>query len=209
MPPTRYAPAHHGDQPTLNQSPAPAEPEIEFGRFRVLPRQRELLADGAPVELGARAFDILLALIEANGSLVTKEELLNRVWPNRIVEENNLTVQILALRKALGDDRGVIRTEYGRGYRLLTARAQPPLQAPTPRTTTESRRRDRRTAHDRSTQCVLSGASGGTVPASSPRSSENGVSDGFGPKSRWQMRRPRATDRYSRAFLVRAGRAVA
>jgi DNA-binding winged helix-turn-helix (wHTH) protein len=132
MPLTRYAVDHPGNQPTLSRhhGPATVEPIIEFGRFRVLPRRRELLADGLPIELGARAFELLLALIEANGSLVTKEELLNRVWPHRIVEENNLTVQIVALRKALGRDRSVIRTEFGRGYRFLAAHAQSPLRAP-------------------------------------------------------------------------------
>jgi DNA-binding winged helix-turn-helix (wHTH) protein len=127
MPLTRYAPIQLGNRPALSQRPDPAavEPIIEFGRFRVFPRRRDLLADGLPVELGARAFALLLVLIEADGSLVTKDELLDRVWPDRIVEENNLTVQILALRKALGADRDVIRTEFGRGYRLLAARARP------------------------------------------------------------------------------------
>jgi DNA-binding winged helix-turn-helix (wHTH) protein len=126
MPLTSYAPLHRDNRSTVSQRPDAAAVEriIEFGRFRILPRRRELLADGQPVELGARAFDLLLALIEADGSLVTKDELLDRVWPGRIVEENNLTVQILALRKALGGDRNVIRTDYGRGYRLLTACAQ-------------------------------------------------------------------------------------
>jgi DNA-binding winged helix-turn-helix (wHTH) protein len=126
MPVTRYAPIHHGNRPTLSRGPvlATVEPIIEFGHFRVFPRRRELLADGAPIELGARAFDILLALIEADGLVVSKEELLNRVWPNRIVEESNLNVQILALRKAFGGDRNVIRTEYGRGYRFLAACAR-------------------------------------------------------------------------------------
>ena len=58
-----------------------AEAAIEFGRFRVLLRRRRLLADGVPVELGTRAFDLLLVLLEADGALVTKEELLRRVWP--------------------------------------------------------------------------------------------------------------------------------
>jgi len=55
-----------------------ADAAIEFGRFRVLLRRRRLLADGVPVELGTRAFDLLLVLLEADGALVTKEELLNR-----------------------------------------------------------------------------------------------------------------------------------
>ena len=65
-------------------SPAGAE-TLEFGRFRVLLRQRQLVADGVPIELGTRAFDLLLALLEADGSLVTKDELLSRVWPGIVV----------------------------------------------------------------------------------------------------------------------------
>lgn len=95
-----------------------AEPAYGFGRFRALPRSRMLVADGAPVELGNRAFDVLMALIEARGALVTKDELLNRVWPGTIAEESNLHVQISALRKALGDDRSIILTVSGRGYRF-------------------------------------------------------------------------------------------
>jgi DNA-binding winged helix-turn-helix (wHTH) protein len=131
MPLTRYAPIHQDSRSMRSQrlEPAAVEPIIEFGRFRLFPRRRELLADGLPIELGCRAFDLLLALIEADGLLVTKDELLNRVWPGRVVEENNLNVQILALRKALGSDRNVIRTEFGRGYRFLAACAQP---RPTP-----------------------------------------------------------------------------
>jgi predicted ATPase/DNA-binding winged helix-turn-helix (wHTH) protein len=91
---------------------------FSFRRFRLLARTRELLADGAPVALGSRAFDLLLALIEARGALVTKDELMNRVWPNTIVEENTLQSQILALRKALAEDRGLVLTVPGRGYRF-------------------------------------------------------------------------------------------
>ena len=94
---------------------------IRFGRFRVLLRQRQLIADGVPIELGTRAFDVLLVLLEADGSLVTKDELLGRVWPGIVVSEHNLKVQVFALRKALGADRDVIRTEFGRGYRFAAA----------------------------------------------------------------------------------------
>ena len=99
-------------------SAATAEPALEFGRFRVLLRQRQLLADGVPVELGTRAFDLLLVLLEADGVLVTKEDLLSEVWPGIVVSEENLKVQVSALRKALGADRDVIHTEFGRGYRF-------------------------------------------------------------------------------------------
>jgi predicted ATPase/DNA-binding winged helix-turn-helix (wHTH) protein len=92
---------------------------IEFGRFRVLPDRRELLADGRPIKLGSRAFDLLMVLIKARGELVTKDEILNRVWPGTVVEENNLHIQISVLRKVLGGDRGFIQTQSGRGYRFV------------------------------------------------------------------------------------------
>ena len=105
--------------PDTNGSSSPtADAELEFGRFRVLLRQRQLLADGVPVELGTRAFDLLLVLLDADGLLVPKEELLTRVWAGIVVSEENLKVQVSALRKALGADRDVIRTEVGRGYRF-------------------------------------------------------------------------------------------
>jgi len=97
---------------------ATAGADLEFGRFRVLLRRRQLLADGVPVEIGGRAFDILMLLLEADGALVTKGELLSRVWPGVVVSEENVKFQVAALRKALGADRDVIRTEVGRGYRF-------------------------------------------------------------------------------------------
>src|SRR5271155_1980359 len=92
---------------------------VEFGRFRLLPHRREFRADGAAVELGSRALDVLMVLTEARGALVTKDEIMARVWPDTVVEENNLVVQISALRKALGEDRDFIRTVSGRGYRFI------------------------------------------------------------------------------------------
>jgi DNA-binding winged helix-turn-helix (wHTH) protein len=96
-----------------------AEASLEFGRFRVLLRQRKLLADGVPIELGTRAFELLLALLEANGSLVSKQQLLAGVWPGIAVAEDNLKAHVFALRRALGEDRDYIRTEFGRGYRFI------------------------------------------------------------------------------------------
>ena len=60
-----------------------------------------------------------MVLTEARGALVTKDEILSRVWPDTVVEENNLVVQISTLRKALGEDRDFIRTVSGRGYRFV------------------------------------------------------------------------------------------
>src|SRR5215207_9105281 len=102
-----------------SMSPAPeGSGGIAFGRFRVLPHRRELLADGQPVKLGGRAFDVLLALIEARGAVVSKDALMTRVWPDRIVEENNLQAHIVALRKAFEAERDLIRTVSGRGYQF-------------------------------------------------------------------------------------------
>src|ERR1700743_242789 len=86
-----------------------------FGRFQVLPHRRELLAGGQPIKLGGRAFDVLMVLIEAHGSVVSKDALMARVWPNQVVEGNNLEVQIGALRRAFGSERALIRTVTGRG----------------------------------------------------------------------------------------------
>ena len=91
---------------------------VEFGRFRVVPRRRELLADGRPIKLGGRNFDLLMALIEASGAVISKDELMSRVWAGRIVEENSLQGAISALRKAFGADRDLIRTVAGRGYQF-------------------------------------------------------------------------------------------
>lgn len=87
-----------------------------FDRFEVKPTERQLLADGVPARLGARAFDVLVWLIEHRDRLVTKQELLEAVWPGLVVEENNLSVQVSALRKILG--AGLIATVPGRGFRF-------------------------------------------------------------------------------------------
>jgi predicted ATPase/DNA-binding winged helix-turn-helix (wHTH) protein len=100
-----------------------------FNRFEVHAQQRQLLVDGKPVVVGARAFDLLLALIAQRGQLVSKNELFDAVWPGRVVEDNNLVVQVGALRKLLGPD--VIATVPGRGYHL-TALAQDSGAIPVP-----------------------------------------------------------------------------
>ncbi|MEJ0019274.1 MAG: winged helix-turn-helix domain-containing protein [Acetobacteraceae bacterium] len=91
---------------------------IAFGRFRVLPHRRELLVGDQSIKLGGRAFDVLLALLEMPGAIVTKDELLARVWPDRVIAENNLQTQIVTLRQAFGSERGLIRTIAGRGYQF-------------------------------------------------------------------------------------------
>jgi DNA-binding response OmpR family regulator len=89
---------------------------MQFGRFCVLPRARQLLVDRQPVELGSRAFDLLMVLIGAPGTLVTKKEIFSCVWPGTVVEEANLKVQMSAVRKVLSRDRELIKTIHGRGY---------------------------------------------------------------------------------------------
>src|SRR5580765_1987191 len=111
---------------------------IEFGRFKVVRHRRELLADGRPVEVGGRAFDTLLALIDARGSVLGKDELMSRVWPDQVVEESNLPAQISVLRKAFGADRDLIRTVAGRGYQFtgeIRATAATGAGPPPPRAT--------------------------------------------------------------------------
>src|ERR1700753_4150833 len=81
--------------------------------------RRELRAAGVAVPLGGRAFEIVSVLVQADGELVSKDDLMDQVWPGAIVEENALQVHIAAIRKALGADRGMLKTQFGRGYRLL------------------------------------------------------------------------------------------
>jgi TolB-like protein/DNA-binding winged helix-turn-helix (wHTH) protein/Tfp pilus assembly protein PilF len=92
----------------------------EFGPFRVDVLARSLLRDGRSVPLTPKSFDVLLALIENSGRVVRKEELMSRLWPDTVVEEHNLTVNISALRKAMNEDSGqrYILTIPGSGYRL-------------------------------------------------------------------------------------------
>lgn len=99
----------------------PSNPSVvfRFGRCQFLRQRGELLIDGKPVEIGRRALDVLAVLIEAEGRLVTKDDLLSRVWPGRVVEENTLHVHLSALRKALGEDGQCLITVSGRGYRFV------------------------------------------------------------------------------------------
>ena len=92
-----------------------------FGPCVVQTLARQLLIDGKPAKLGARAFDVLVALIERRERTVTKNELLDVVWPGLVVEENNLQVHIWTLRKLLGPQ--AISTIPGRGYRFTASLA--------------------------------------------------------------------------------------
>jgi DNA-binding winged helix-turn-helix (wHTH) protein len=108
---------------------------FSFGPFHLIPMQRLLLEAGKPLRLGSRAFDILIALVERDGELLSKEELMARVWPKMFVEPSNLTVHVAALRRVLGDGRNGNRYLVnipGRGYRFVAPvrvvdEAMPPL----------------------------------------------------------------------------------
>jgi predicted ATPase/DNA-binding winged helix-turn-helix (wHTH) protein len=103
---------------TTDPTPKAEENRLAFGEYVIYPQRRQLLADSKIVELGSRAFDTLMALVEADGRLVTKDQLLRQVWPGTIVAEKNISVQISAVRKALGKGRSLVQTDAGRGYRF-------------------------------------------------------------------------------------------
>ncbi|CAG4890120.1 helix-turn-helix domain-containing protein [Paraburkholderia saeva] len=92
---------------------------MQIGRVEISLDRRELLVDGKSQVLGSRAFDILELLVAAHGQVVSRDEIFRTVWPNTVVEQNNIQVHISALRKALGESRDLIDTVPGRGYRLL------------------------------------------------------------------------------------------
>lgn len=99
---------------------------LEFGSFRIDTARRLLYRDGAVVDIPPKSFAVLIALVERRGQIVTKEDLLNSVWPETAVEENNLARSISTLRKALGEKLGenrYILTVPGRGYSFVAADA--------------------------------------------------------------------------------------
>ncbi|WHS33907.1 transcriptional regulator [Brucella sp. NM4] len=103
-----------------------------FDRFTLSIPKRSLFADGEPVRLGARALELLILLVEKAGELVTKEQLMQRVWPDATVDENAMRVHLSALRKALGetsDGVSFIQNETGRGYRWVVPVAVAGAQA--------------------------------------------------------------------------------
>ena len=96
--------------------------KVSFGPFCLFPTQFLLLEGDKPVPLGSRALEILIALLERRGELVSKQELTARVWPKLFVDPSNLTVHMSALRRALRDGRDghrFIINIKGRGYRFV------------------------------------------------------------------------------------------
>jgi predicted ATPase/DNA-binding winged helix-turn-helix (wHTH) protein len=106
-------------------------PELAFGSFRVSVRDRTLTDRTGKVALPSRAFDVLVALIESRAAVLSKEDLRRQVWGDVIVEDNNLHVQIAAVRRALGPESRYIQTVPGRGYRFIADLSR---ETPTPST---------------------------------------------------------------------------
>lgn len=125
--------------------------KIYFDEFEVDLDRRAVLRAGEVLPLNPKAFDLLLALIERRGSPVSKDELLDRVWPGQFVEENNLTVHVSALRKLFGEKKNEHRyiiTVPGRGYKFIGELREPETEIlPTAKESPESLS-DRRTAFD-------------------------------------------------------------
>jgi TolB-like protein len=100
---------------------------FKFAGFEIRPDERQLLVDGNRAPLGARAFDLLMCLVEHQDRVVSKDELLQHVWPGMVVEESNLTVHVATLRKLLGAQ--AITTIAGRGYRFTATMTAEPNSA--------------------------------------------------------------------------------
>src|SRR4051794_27465390 len=116
-------------------------PALAFGTFILDRSRKQLLENDRPLRLGGRAFDLLAALTERSGEVISRQELEARVWPRTIVEETSLRVHISALRKILGDGVGgarYIANVPGRGYSFVVpvvtvdaaANGAAPLPAP-------------------------------------------------------------------------------
>jgi len=125
-----------------DNSPPAVAPGFAFGPFCLFPSQRLLLEEGRPVRLGSRALLILIALVERAGELVSKEELIARVWPKTFVDEASVRVHVAALRRILGDGQSGLRyvaTVPGRGYSFVApiSRPQEQVSAPAPRAKSE------------------------------------------------------------------------
>ena len=110
-----------------------SEQAVHFGPYRIHPRQRLVLEAGRPLRLGRRAVEILLILLEQAGNVVSKQELIARVWPKSVVEDGNLRVHMAALRKALGDGQAgqrYIVTVAQRGYSFVAPLSIEPMTIP-------------------------------------------------------------------------------
>jgi DNA-binding response OmpR family regulator len=96
---------------------------LRFGPFELTPKARRLTRGGVPIEVGSRAFDLLVRLLQSRGEVVTKAEIMAHVWPCLFIEESNLRFQVAQLRRSLGDHGTLIKTIPGRGYLLAADEA--------------------------------------------------------------------------------------
>lgn len=115
-------PTARANAPVKSTPAARVSTTLAFGPFVFVPGRRVLLRGDLPLRLGSRALDLLAALVERPGVLMSKRELMSRVWPDTVVEDCNLKVNMAALRRALGDEPGMARyiaTVTGRGYRFV------------------------------------------------------------------------------------------
>ncbi|WP_420139645.1 winged helix-turn-helix domain-containing protein [Sphingomonas sp.] len=112
----------------IDDAPACTNP-IRIGALEILPTARIVRLKGETVELGSRAYDVLMTLVERRGQIVAKDVIMAHVWPTTTVEEINLRVQLSCLRRALGEERWRIKTIPGRGYMLAD---DDPYRASTP-----------------------------------------------------------------------------
>lgn len=109
---------------------------MKIGELEVVRDSRQVLRGGVAVRLGSRAYDLLEVLMDANGEVIPTQEILAKVWPSTVVEENNIQVHICTLRRLLGENRHLIQTVSGRGYRMArpaSALPKPPAPAGKPR----------------------------------------------------------------------------
>lgn len=93
---------------------------MKIGELEVVRDSRQVLRGGIAVRLSSRAFDLLLLLLDAKGAVIPTDEILAKVWPSTVVEENNIQVHICALRRLLGENRHLIQTVSGRGYMMAS-----------------------------------------------------------------------------------------
>lgn len=99
---------------------------LRFGSHHIDLDRRELLRNGSVIPIGAKAFDVLIALFNANGSVVSRDNLIEQVWSGRIINDNTIEAQIHAIRRSLGPDKHLLRTATGRGYFLVRRGAETP-----------------------------------------------------------------------------------
>ena len=103
---------------------------IRVGPYLVRPGARSLEREGEPIDLGSRAFDLLMVLLRSRGNIVSKEEIMRYVWPSTFVEDANLRVQMACLRRVLGRDGDLIKTVPGRGYLAIAEEEECASHAP-------------------------------------------------------------------------------